>query len=155
MNVQQNNLSLLNYKFKIQNIPDVEYRVQNITLPGLSIGFIDRPTPFYKVPEGGNITYEDLQLTFMVGEEMKDYLSLFNWMSRMSMAEGLSRYEDIRSDCSLIILNSAMRPIIDVHFQEAFPIQLSALMFDSTLSEVQYATATATFKFVTMEYKIL
>ena len=152
MNAQQNSLALLNYKFKLSRTPEVEYRAQTVSIPGLSLGAVDVPTQLgLRIPYGGNLAYDDLTLTFLVGEELKDYLEIHNWMNSIGHPNSLSQYpskeSSIVSDISVMILNSAMRPIINVRFTDAFPISISSIDFDSTLSEVQYAQATATFRY--------
>lgn len=143
----QNNLSLLNFKFKLDRTPEVEYRAQSVILPSLNLGTANVPTPFVQLPMPGNLTYDDLTLTFLVGENMKDYLSIFNWMVALGHPDNLEQYKDWRSDCSLFILNSNLTTNLIVRFTEAYPISLSGVEFDTTLSETQYATATVTFKF--------
>jgi hypothetical protein len=155
MNAQQNSLALLNYKFKLSRTPDVEYRAQSVSIPGLSLGSIDVPTPFgLRTPFHGNIAYDDLNISFLVGEELGDYLEIHNWMTGLGRPDESFNYPASRdnptavtSDITVFILNSAMRPIINVRFTDAYPISLSSLDFDSTLSEVQYAQATATFRY--------
>lgn len=152
MNAQQNSLALLNYRFKLSRTPEVEYRAQTVTVPGLTLGSADIPTQFgLRVPFSGNLAYEDLTLTFLVGEEMADYLEIYNWMISLGHPDRLGAYpkeqKDTVSDLTVFILNSAMRPIINVRYIDAFPISLSSLDFDSTLSEVQYAQATVTFRY--------
>lgn len=152
MNAQQNSLALLNYKFKLSRTPEVEYRAQSVTIPGLSLGSADMPTQFgLRVPFSGNISYEDLNLTFLVGEDLDDYLEIYNWMISLGNPDGFGGYpqtqKDTVSDLTVFILNSAMRPVINVRFTDAFPISLSSLDFDSTLTEVQYAQATVSFRY--------
>lgn len=152
MNAQQNSLALLNYKFKLSRTPEVEYRAQTVTIPGLSLGSADMPTQFgLRVPFSGNLAYEDLTLSFLVGEELADYLEIYNWMISLGHPDGFGAYpkdqKETVSDLTVFILNSAMRPIVNVRFIDAFPISLSSLDFDSTLTEVQYAQATVTFRY--------
>ncbi len=152
MNAQQNSLALLNYRFKLSRTPEVEYRAQTVTVPGLTLGSADIPTQFgLRVPFSGNLSYEDLTLTFLVGEELADYLEIYNWMISLGHPDNLNNYpkeqKDTVSDLTVFILNSAMRPIINVRYIDAFPVGLSSLDFDSTLSEVQYAQATVTFRY--------
>ena len=37
INIEQNNLSLLNFKFRLERTPDIEYRAQSLTLPGRAV----------------------------------------------------------------------------------------------------------------------
>lgn len=147
-----NNLSLLNFRFQLNITPEVQYRVQSVTLPTISLGFATQPTPFIQAPEPGNLSYDELVVTFMVGENMADYLEIYNWMNKLGKPDRYEQYEKVKSDGSVIILNSAQRPIISVKFTEMFPTSLSAITFDSTLPEMQYATATASFKFTRLYY---
>jgi hypothetical protein len=154
LNAEQNNLSLLNFKFKLDRTPEIEYRIQSVDIPGLNLGYAETPSPFVRLPFPGNLSYDTLNILFLVGEEMKDYLGIFDWMVSLGHPDRLSQYnpEQAVSDCSVLILNSAMRPIINCKFTDAFPVSLSSLSFDTTLPDVQYATATASFKFTRFYY---
>lgn len=143
----QNNLSQLNFKFKLDRTPEIEYRAQSVQLPGLSLGTATVPTPFVPIPMPGNLTYDDLTVTFLVGENMKDYLSIFNWMVALGHPDNLEQYRDFRSDCSVFILDSNLKPNLQYRFTDAYPISLSGPEYDTTLTETQYVTATVTFRF--------
>lgn len=154
MALEQNNLSLLNYRFKLSATPNVEYRVQTLSLPGLDLGEATTPTPFgLRITHPGNIMYSDLALTFLVGEEMADYLEVYRWMEKLGHPDSLDQYTGERHDATVMILSSSMRPIINVRFTDVFPASISSIDFDTTLSEVQYATATASFRFNRMYYE--
>lgn len=156
MTATQNNLSLVNFKLKFKRLPDVEYRVQSVSIPGLELGSVDRPSPFVRIPYPGNLTYGDLTVTFLVGESLADYLSIYDWMVMMGHPDSLTQYdpENVFSDCSVVILNSSRTAQVAVKFTDAFPISLSAIDFDTTLQDVNYATATATFKFGRFYYDL-
>ena len=55
----------------------------------------------------------------------------------------------------LTILTSGMNPQMEFHFYDAFPISVSALDFDSSVADVEYFTATASFRYVNYEIKNL
>ena len=143
----QNNLSQLNFKFKLDRTPEIEYRAQSVQLPGLSLGTANVPTPFVSIPMPGNITYDDLTISFLVGENMKDYLSIFDWMVALGHPDNLEQYRDWRSDCSVFILDSNLKPNLQYRFTDAYPINLSGVEYDTTLTETQYVTATVTLRF--------
>jgi hypothetical protein len=143
----QNNLSQLNFKLKLPSLNELEMRAQSVVIPGLNLGQAPVPTPFVRISEPGNIEYSDLQVTFMIGENLKDYLEIYNWMVQLGHPDRLDQYRHKVIDGSVLILNSSMNPIVNVRFTDLFPISLSDLNFDSTLSEIQYATATVSFRF--------
>lgn len=153
-NPDMNNLALTRFRLKLDAIPEIEYRVQSVELPGFTLGVADIPSPLgVRVPFSGNIAYDELTLTFLVGENLRDYLSITSWMKSLGYPENLAQYNYSHHDGSVIILDSNMRPILDVKFSSIFPVNISPLSFDSTLSDVQYATATVTFRYTSMEYK--
>lgn len=146
-NIEQNNLSLLNFKFKLDRTPQLEYRIQTVELPGLSLGTADQPSPFVNIPRPGNLSYNDLNITFLVGENLRDYLSIFDWMVALGKPDDFGQYQNFLSDCNVFVLSSNLKPIFSYRFTDVYPIELSGISFDTTLSEAQYATATVTFKY--------
>ena len=143
----QNNLSQLNFKLKIPTLNQLEMRVQSVVIPGLNLGQAAVPTPFVRLSEPGNLEYNPLQLSFMVGENLRDYMEIFNWMVQLGHPDSLDQYKYKVVDGSVLILNSSFTPIMNVRFTSLYPISLSDLNFDSTLSEIQYSTATVGFQF--------
>ena len=49
---------------------------------------------------------------------------------------------------SLIVLNSARNPNYEFVFRSAFPTDLSSIDFDTTDNDVDYVSASATFKYM-------
>lgn len=145
--MQQNNLSQLNFRLKLYTLPEVEFKAQSVIIPGLNLGVADFPTPFIMVPEPGNISYEQLTVNFMVGEDMKDYMEIFDWMVGLGYPDGIGTYKRKFIDGSVLILNSNQKILKNVRFTNMFPVSLTDLTFDSTLTEIQYATATVGFRF--------
>lgn len=145
--MQQNNLSQLNFRLKLNSIPEVEFKAQSVIIPGLNLGTVDIPTPFVVIPEPGNISYDQLTVNFMVGEDMKDYMEIFDWMVGLGYPDGLGTYTRKFIDGSVLILNSNQKVLKNVRFTDMYPVSLTDLTFDSTLTEIQYATATVNFRF--------
>ena len=54
--------------------------------------------------------------------------------------------EDIYTNGNLQIATSAYNPAFIVEFRNLFPVALSGLQFDATISDVEYITAEVTFK---------
>lgn len=154
-----NFLSPLGFKFQIKKTPHLNYFVQSVNLPTVSIGTVEVGTPFTKIPfPGDKLTFGQLDVTFKVDEDMENYTEIFNWLIAMghpdNFSDGASIYtapamsgNGVYSDLSLVILTNGMRGNKMINFSDAFPINLSDIAFDSTLSDVEYVTATATFAY--------
>lgn len=165
----KNFLSPLGFKFVIQKTPNVNYFVQSIILPDVNLGDTDLPTPFRRVPVAGDhIEFGDLQITFKVDESLKNYLELYNWITAIGFPDNFDQHkavdpkfvskgsgQGIYSDATLVILSSAMNPLHEVVFSDAYPTSLTDFTFDSRNTDVDYIEATATFKFKNMTFKAL
>jgi hypothetical protein len=152
---EASNLSLINYKFKLSATPNVEYRVQSAQLPGITLGTATIQSPFSPIRLSGNVTYDELALTFLVGENMRDYMEIYNWIMKLGYPEDLKQYDGQQYEASLMILNSTFQPIYKFNFTNVIPTSLSSLSFDSTLQDVQYAQASISMSFTTMRVEDL
>ena len=54
--------------------------------------------------------------------------------------------DDIYTNGQLHIVTSAYNPAFIVEFRDLFPVSLTNLQFDATISDVEYITAEVTFK---------
>jgi len=154
-----NFLSPLNFKFSIKKAPHVNFFIQKVTVPGISIGNIVTPNPFVTLQYSGeHIAYEELSISFKVDEDLNNYLEIHNWLKSLGKPENYNQYAQIEnqpiytgngimSDISVMILASTKLPNFEVTYIDAFPVSLSSITFNSTDSDVAYLEATASFKY--------
>ena len=79
-----NFLSPLGGKFTIKKLPSVNFFVQSVAIPSVTVGEIPIGTPFsakLQLP-GDLVTFGDLVITFRVDENMENYLEIFNWIEQ-------------------------------------------------------------------------
>jgi hypothetical protein len=128
---------------------NVEYFCTSVSLPSLSLNTV--PIPYRNrqgVLSGDSIEYGNFSMTFVVDEEMKNYLEMFNWMER-NAHQGMEA-----KDATLSILSNQNTSNKQVQFLEVLPSELGELEFNTQTTSVEYLTCTATldydrFKFVT------
>ena len=168
------------FKFGIAQLPKVEFFTTAANLPGITMVASIFPTPFKDVPVmGEKLTYENLEITFIVDEFLENYKELHNWMTGIAFPESREQFADFRStvsktpsatqgtsrdigdvqpatpvrpmfgDATLTILTNKNNPIVEVRFQDVYPASLSSLTYDQNATDVTYLTATVTF-----DYKI-
>ena len=85
-----NFLSPLGYKFTLKKMPTVNFFVQSVAIPSVTVGELPIPTPFstkLQLP-GDLVTFGDLVLTFRVDEDMANYLEVFNWIKSVTRIDG-------------------------------------------------------------------
>jgi len=158
-----NPLSPNGFMFSVQKLPEVTFFCQEANLPGITIGAPEFANPFSLQPiPGETITYDTLNVKFLVDEHMHNYLSIFNWITALGFPQGYDQYvsyfsEDQRgvlkelvknySDGTLSILNSSNKVVKNVHFVDMFPVSLDSLVFQSDNNDVQYLVGNVTFRY--------
>ena len=156
-------LSPLGFRFVLNRTPNTNYFTQNVRLPTLSLGQFDIEDPFVKLPTPGTkLSFEPLDITFMVDEDMTNYLELYEWLRGLGFPESFEQYGNrirensssllsndsaVFSDGTLMVLSSHQNANVKIVFEDMFPISLSDLSFDSTLTDVEYLRATVTFRY--------
>ena len=165
LNDQPNNvnfLSPLGFNFAIKKLPNTNYFVQSVNVPSVQMGDAIMPTPFVNIPTiGDRISYAEFQVSFKVDEDLRNYIELYDWMVQLGFPEDFSQAKNIYekqnnvdfmaegpySDATITILNSAMRPNLEVLFEDAYPISLSDLQFSATSPSVDYIECQVTFRY--------
>ena len=149
-------LSPIGFKFQLNNFPAVNYFCQSATLPGISISSISVPTPLKAIDLAGDeVTFEELSIKFIVDENMKNWLSIYDWIIGLGFPteEGQAKYKklstnsELTTDATLTVLTGNMNPQINFVFQNCFPLNLSSIAFDSGGTDIDYVTADVSFRY--------
>jgi hypothetical protein len=131
---------------------------------------------------GDKLTFETLNITFLVDEELQNYRELWDWLVGMgspvshsqwetTLAKGdgairtfstpdadprtKSTYEEsnLYSDATLIVYSSKNQPKVEVKFKNMFPTSLSSLEYSQEATDVEYFKASATFRYLYYEFE--
>jgi len=172
------------FKFGIHQLPKVEFFTLSANVPGISADTVINPTPFKDIPiVGEKLTYDNLSITFQVDEYLENYISLHNWMKGIGFPTDRQEFRTFRdvtsntpaggktppvdlvgkavpdralySDAYLMVLSNKNNPIVEINFQNIFPISLGALDFTQTVTDVEYMTVTAEFAYQIYEINTL
>ena len=172
------------FRFGVHQLPKVEFFTVIANLPGISASISIQSTPFKDIPTmGDKLTYENLSISFIVDEYLENYISLHDWLVGIGFPQKRDQFKTFRditsnipagggtaavdrvgsttadkamySDAFIQILSNKNNPIVEVNFQNVFPINLSALDFTQTATDVEYMVATAEFAYQIYEIKTL
>lgn len=159
--LNHNFLSPLNFLFILKRAPATEFFIQRINLPGFKLGAPNYPNPFVNVPEPGeHLQYNPLTIQFKVDENLTNYMEIHRWMKSLGKPKTFEEYQEVatevpqisgfgvKSDISLILMTNIKNPNFSINFIDAFPISLGDIQFDTRDSDINYLTATATFKYI-------
>ena len=153
----KNFLSPLNFRFSLKRAPHVNFFLQRVNIPAITLPEIMIPTEFVPIPtQFTHLTYEQFSITFKVDEDLTNYLEIHNWIRALGFPTSFEEHAAIaqipeytgnglRSDISLIALNSAKNPNYEIVFVDAFPTSLGEIVFDTTDNDVNYITTSANF----------
>ena len=100
------------------------------------------------MPSGG-VTFGEFTVRFIVDEDFKNYYSIHSWMRDNGNADQMARTtpeEDIYTNGQLHVVTSQYNPAFIVEFRDLFPVSLTNLQLDATMTDVEYMTAEVTFK---------
>jgi hypothetical protein len=158
----KNFLSPLNFKFVMKRAPHVNFFIQKVTIPGVALASVVTPNPLLRIPEPGDqLDFEELSISFRVDEDLNNYLEIQNWLRAIGKQSfeqygAISRApsylgESIKSVISLTVLSSAKRPNYEITFEDAFPTKISSIEFDTSMEDVSYIEAEATFRYTKYE----
>ena len=161
----RNFLAPTGFKLVLNRSPKVAFFSNAANLPGITLGEATQPTYLKDIPTPGDkIVFDDLNIRFMVDEDLKNYMELQNWIRGLGYPESVqeiwdlqeedrdittkaSHVMDIYSDGTLTVLGSSQLPIFKVLFRDLWPYSLTTLQFDATDTDVNYFTAEVSFKY--------
>ena len=137
----------------------------------LSTPYKDIPLP------GEKLEYGNLSIEFLVDEYLENYISLHNWMTGLGFPqdrEEFKTYRDVTSntpatptaaaksdikvgtatpdramfsDAFIMILSNKNNPILEITFEDMFPVSIGDLDYRQDATDVEYISVTAEFAY--------
>ena len=174
------------FRFLINQLPKVQYFTTEANIPGITLGEGTFATPLKDLPLlGDKLTYDDLTITFIVDENLENYIEMHTWLTGIGFPKDRSQFKDFRSttsnmstktrgesndigdvrattpelamfsDATMTILTNKNNPVVECRFADVFPISLSSLDYSQNQTDVEYLTASVTFKYKIYEIHTL
>ena len=161
----RNFLSPVGFKFSLKRAPGVAFFCNQANIPSIDLGIAEQPTWLKNIDvPGDKIQFGDLNLRFLVDEDLVNYMELQRWIRGLGYPENMDEFrklegeavlpnnfgqggDNIYSDGTLQILSSNLVPQFQVVFTDLFPYTLSTVTFDATDSDIEYFTADVSFKY--------
>jgi hypothetical protein len=162
----RNFLSPTGFKFTLTRFPKVSFLCNEANIPELNLGIANQPSYLKDIDiPGDKIIFGDLNLKFLVDENLENYNTIQKWIRGLGYPERLEEFQEltesdsyggekyiqkglnIYSDGTLQVLTSNQIANFQVQFKDLFPFSLSTLVFDATQTDIQYFTADVSFKY--------
>ena len=174
------------FRFLINQLPKVQYFTTEANLPGITLDELELGSPLKDLPLlGSKLTYDDLTITFIVDENLENYIEMHTWLTAIGFPKDRKQFSDFRSttsntktstrgeskdigkvgattpeismtsDAVLTILTNKNNPVVECRFADVFPTSLSGLTYSQNQTDVEYLTATVNFKYKIYEIHTL
>ena len=161
----RNFLSPNGFRFALRRSPQVAFFCNQANIPDMTLGVTEQATYLRNIPvPGDKIEFGDLNLRFLVDEDLGNYMEIQKWIRGLGFPESLDEFEklesqaeifgryaqdqdNIYSDGTLSILSSNLIPKFQIFFRDLFPYSLSTMTFDATQTDQEYFTADVSFKY--------
>ena len=149
-----NYLSPTSFRVIVPKMPKFTYFVQSISVPSINISSMEIPAykglPRQEVPSNLDIS-DDLIINFVVDENMENWQEVYDWMTEIvpsseNNAE-VNFKEELYSPIIILIYNSAKKLKKKITFNECYPISLSSVEFNSSVSDIDPLTMSASFEY--------
>ena len=155
-----NQLNVVSFDVSFSRMTAVQYFCQRVSLPTVVLGETNEPSPFMNLPlEGDTLTFEALSLSFIVDEDLQNYIEIYNWLTALGFPRDYSQFAILQepsaasktlskySDLSLVVHTNKSNPNYKIKFTDVFPTSLSSIQFDATPTGMDPIVVDATFNF--------
>ena len=170
------------FRFLINQLPKVQYFTTEANIPGITLSDVELGSPLKNIPMlGDKLTYEDLGISFIVDENLENYIEMHAWLTSIGFPKDRKQFSEFRSttsnmstttrgeskdigdvrattpeismtsDAVMTILTNKNNPVVECRFRDIFPTSLSSLDYSQNQTDVEYLTATVNFKYTIYE----
>ena len=131
--------------FTKPELKGLEFYLQSVDLPTVSVGEANLSTPKLNIMLGGDkLQFDPFTASVLCDEKMDNFAAIYKWLNDTVNTD--NPY-DLVCDVSLIILNSSNNASRTINFKNCYPNSMSGIAFDVGQTEVQYASFTVTFRY--------
>ena len=170
------------FRFLINQLPKVEYFTTEANIPGITLDEAEIGSPLKNIAMlGSKLDYEDLTISFIVDENLENYIEIHTWLTAIGFPSDRKQFSDFRSttsnkgtttrgesndigdvgastperamysDAMMTILTNKNNPVVECRFRDTFPTSLSGLTYSQNQTDVEYLTASVNFKYTIYE----
>lgn len=159
-----NILSEANFQIDIGKLKYLNPHCTGVNIPSLTLPNTFIKTGLTALPNpSDNIEWASLSIQFLVDEELRNWLEIFDWIVGIGFPndpaefkDWIAHYKSVNeatfSDATVIIQSNKKNPLIEVNFKNIFPLYLSEVQLRSD-STNEYVPCTANFAIESYSYR--
>lgn len=115
-------------------------------------------TPFATMRTPSKMEFDDLTISFIVDEQLTNWLEIFNWMRTSTNVENYTEIKPVNThltEANIVILNSAKQPKFNIMFEGVYPKSLSSIDFSSVIMDPEVIQSTVTFGYRSYNIEVI
>ena len=125
---------------------DIELNLIKSPIPDLALGETFQSTPKRQLPiPGDSITIADLQLTFLLSEDLKEWRYLVKWLNLLKECKG-EAINDYVTDAIMIVMTAKHNEIFSIQYEATWIATLGQIDYNTQVDGAEAMTLTATMK---------
>ena len=126
--------SPIQFRFKISKLPLVEFTIQTANIPGISLDEVQQPTRLKAIAlPGSTLTFGNLDLSFLVDENLNNYKELHDWLIGLGTPESDEQFAGLLASGSDRFSGSTASSAV-TGSNTATPLNEGAIYSDATLT---------------------
>ncbi len=140
-----NMLSPTGFRLTIEapTFSNLEYFITTVNLPTVNLPEVSAGYKNYQgFVAGDTLTYDAIDIQFLIDEDMKNYVEVFNWMKSNANDNTSTKHDII-----LTILSSHNNLNKQIRFVRAIPTSLGGAEFTTQATDIEYLQGTISFRY--------
>lgn len=158
--VTQNFFNPTSFRFSIKRLKHVEYFVQGVSLPGMSMGTREQPNQFRPIYRAGNvIEYGELNLSIKLDSNIQSIIETVRWMEGLAFPKSFAQRKDLEdsefglySDATLTLANNKGNAYMNINFKDIFPTNIGEVQLNLAETDIDGPIVDISFKHNGMEF---
>jgi hypothetical protein len=166
-NAPQIGIKPTTFTFVIDRFPTTTFLIQDVSIPAISFGRATQETPFQDVHyPGEKIRYDDLEVEFVLDQNLQNYIEIHSWMRSLSMTGSREPYAEMikrrsttihhhsgsrlpeeTTNAVLTALNANKQTSFQFLFKDVFPIAMSRIDFSTQSDDMEFMKCNVTFSY--------
>jgi hypothetical protein len=142
-----------NCRLSFPHLPEVQFWLQDIKLPQISINKVQQLTRYVDTGEiGEKMNYDPFTVSFVVDKNLTNWSAIFNWMKSITV-QGSATGNNISSTTNK---NTADTPVLIINnlpflaFVDSWPTALGGLDFSNASSEYVTCSLTINYDYINL-----
>ena len=158
-----NQLNVNSFDISFSRLKGVQFFCQRLSLPTVVLGETVEVSPFMnKALEGDTLTFEALSLSFILDEDLQNYIEVYNWMTALGFPKEYAQFAALKtppdtsatsqtaslySDLTVVLHTNKSNPNYTITFTDVFPTSLSSIQLEATNTGMDPIIVDATFNY--------